>query len=203
MELGYNNYGINSALFDDKILILIYISIAICIIFIIIALLSLKLLNGIFMKVGRTNLNNNVHNLNSNDENIGSRAITPNHGQHHHHHHNRNNIRVIPNVNQSHEYTDYDFANDVSRPNSTVRNLRYCHPDDTFLHNNLIQETRLGGGSSSGSSQQYPTNQLTLSSQGSHNHYNHLHYYHYPHHTPKLEIRYSNLEGNATNEFAV
>lgn len=208
MELGDSNYGINSALFDDKILILIYISIAICIVFIIIALLSLKLLNGIFMKVGRnistSNVNNNINN-NTNEGNVDSRAVLPNRGiivhNHNQHHHIRNSIRVNPNLQTHH---DYDFANDVCRLNNSPRNMQQNVRDDTSFNNNLIQETHLGGGSSSGSSQQYSSNQLTLSSTGSHNQYHHLHYYHYPHHqVPNLNIRYSNLQNNAINEFAV
>lgn len=84
------------SIFDDNLRIMVYVSIAICIIFIVIAFLTLRLFNGIFLKVRNRSRSSNVQtatlSTRPNNNCVSSDSINytssyHHHYYHHHHHH--------------------------------------------------------------------------------------------------------------------
>lgn len=83
------------SIFDDNLRIMVYVSIAICVIFIVIAFLTLRLFNGVFLKVRNRSRSSHAQTttLSSQPNNncVSSDSInytsSYHHSHHHHHHH--------------------------------------------------------------------------------------------------------------------
>lgn len=83
------------SIFDDNLRIMVYVSIAICVIFIVIAFLTLRLFNGVFLKVRNrtrssraptTTLSSQPNNNCVSSDSINYTSSF-HHSHHHHHHH--------------------------------------------------------------------------------------------------------------------
>lgn len=96
------------SIFDDNLRIMVYVSIAICIIFIVIAFLTLRLFNGVFLKVRNrsgsshvqttttTTLSRQLNNNCVSSDSINYTSSFHHHHHHHHHHHNHTQQQQQP-----------------------------------------------------------------------------------------------------------
>lgn len=88
------------SIFDDNLRIMVYVSIAICIIFIVIAFLTLRLFNGVFLKVRNRSRSSHVQTTTTtlsslpNNNCVSSDSI--NYTNHHHHHYHHHRHQTLP-----------------------------------------------------------------------------------------------------------